>query len=331
MTATAKKIFSDTIHSNAPAALNRLSEIRSELASTFGIELFDVLATNIPTDAENPALGLDEQGAIALGIDPNELGTLAVVIRYAEPTAANSSIQLDDKSAPIAVPVMIGLANMPRHAEMTGNRKLAELMAKTLDRIILGAARKVFKGFAMDGRPLIADRIQAMIAATATGTSGPEKVYRIMFKLIQIALLKQVRQTAERLKDAKKSAQAARFLATYSAARLNIDIMQECFASAEAAEAQFPEMPQSQWVKLLDFAIKLSENAPFHIAVKGEDGKAIKGEDGKNVYTIERRTLSPEIFLTWKATRDETRLAPDGDTITLPDLDVSELLATTAA
>ena len=330
MSATAKKLFADTIHNNAPAALNRLNEIRSELASTFGLELFDLFLTNIPTSEEAPAIGLDESGSIALGIDPAELGTLAIVITYADATAAGSSIQLTPQSAPIAVPVSIGLANLPRHTEMTGNRKLADLMAKTLDRLLLGAARKIFKGNLKDGRPLIGDRIQAMIAASVTSASGPERVYKTMFRIIQGALLKQVRLTAERLKDQKKTAQAARFLATYSAARLNIDIMQECFQSSEAAEAQFPEMPQSQWVKLLDFAIALSERVPFNIAVKDAEGNTIKDDKGKTVYTVEHRTLSPEIFLTWKATRDETKLAPDADTVTLPDLDVNEMLGNAA-
>ena len=335
-TATAKKTFPDAGFIAATAALHRLDTMRAELAETFQTELFSILHTNLPSPGqlddgtEAPAIGLGEiEGRDAIQLaDPATAGTLFIVTHYADPTSPGGTHQPDPTKAPLAVPSAIYLINLPKVEELETSKRLSDYRQNLIMSDMLRKARAIAKGHAKDGRPLIADRIQALIAAAAS-KSGPETVFKLMHPLILGGLLKQVQATAQRLKDARKNAQAQQLLATYSKERLSFETMAECFASKDAAAAMFPGMPQEQWVKLLDMAIKLAERCPFKTARKGPDGKNLKGDDGKVLYDIAFRTLSPEIFLTWKATRDETRHIADAEAITLPDLSVTDLLAST--
>ena len=336
-TATAKKLIPDAGFIAPAAALSRLDEIRATLAETFQTELFGIIHTNLPSPGqyedgtEAPAIGIGEidgRQAIQLA-NPDDAGTLFIITRYADPTSPGGTYQPDPTKPPLAVPQAVYLINLPKIEELETSKKLAEYRQNLIMRAMLANARAIAKGHAVDGRPLIADRIQALIAA-ATTKAGPEIAFKLMHKQLAGALIKQVQSAAARLKDAGKASSAAQLLATYSKERLSYDTMAECFSSAEAAKAMFPGMPQPQWVKLLDVAIKLAERCPFQSPVKGPDGKSIKGDDGKVIYEITYRTLSPEIFLTWKATRDNTRFIPEAEAITLPDLNVSDLLTATA-
>ncbi len=336
-TATAKKLFADAGFIASAAALSRLDAMRAELAETFQLELFSILQTNLPspgkyedgTDA--PAIGLGEiDGREAIQLtSPDDAGTLFIVTRYADPTSPGGTYQPDPTKAPLAVPQSVYLVNLPRVDELETSKRLATYRQDLILRDMLSRARAIAKGHAIDGRPLIADRVQALIAAAAA-KKGPEISFKLMHKAIAGALLKQVQAAAQRLKDAGKASSAAQLLATYSKERLSFDTMSECFASAEAAKAMFPAMPQDQWVKLLDVAIKLAERCPFQEALKGPDGKSVKDDAGKVVYRIVHRTLSPEIYLTWKQTRDQTRFIPEAEAVTLPDLDIASLMAATA-
>lgn len=333
-TATAKKSFADAGYIAIPAALHRLDEMRAELANTFAIELFDILHTSLPSPGQledgtpAPAIGLGEiEGRAAIQLaDETQAGTLFIVTHYADPTSPGGIHRPDPTSAPLAVPSAVYLVNLPKVEELETSRKLADYRQNLIMADMLRKARAIAKGHAKDGRPLIADRVQALIAAAST-KSGPEAVFRAMHPLIAGALIKQVQSAAQRLKDANKNAQAAQLLATYSKERLSLPTMSECFASKDAAAASFPGMPQDQWVKLLDMAIKLSERCPFRTARKGPDGKSIKDDAGKVVYDITYRTLSPEIFLTWKATRDQARYIADAEAVALADLSLSDMLA----
>lgn len=337
-TATAKKLFADAGFIASAACLARLDAMRAEMAETFQLELFSILHSNLPSPGNYddgtpaPAVGIGEiDGREAIQLtDPNAAGTLFIVTRYADPTSQGGVYQPDPTKAPLAVPQAVYLINLPRVDELETSKRLADYRQDLILRDMLSRARAIAKGHAIDGRPLIADRIQALIAAAAA-KKGPELSFKLMHKQIAGALLKQVQAAAQRLKDAGKASSAAQLLATYSKERLSFDTMSECFASAEAAKAMFPAMPQDQWVKLLDVAIKLAERCPFHEAIKGSDGKSVKGDDGKVQYRIVYRSLSPEIFLTWKQTRDQTRHIPEAEAVTLPDLDIAALMSSAGA
>lgn len=322
-----KKLYSDAVFFATGAALASLSATLADASAIFGTDPGSILRHNLPAVIEHdeagnaiegPAIGYDAAGNLAI-VEAERIGSLALIYHYADKAAPNSAVpNPTGEGEPLLRPTAIYLINLPKPAELWTSPKLNAWREETAKRQLLAAARKLAKGEAEGKTVLVADRIGALLTAAARSTgSSAEKSFTIMFPFIQGAILARVAQITEQLKAAKRFGPARAFEATYSRARLNRDTLREVFASVEAAEYHFPQMPQDQWNTMLKFAIARAPKFAVNVIVKDEAGKSLKHinpETGKEEVARERKelALSPAIFEQWLATRADTRFDRDG-------------------
>ena len=309
-----RKLFPARIYLSAAAMLTDLAEHSRVAQASFGVSLFDMLHDNLPvlTDETGTysSLNPDEAGLPVLDDTAlTSVGTLAIVPLYTDTEIAQQDAD------PALLPRAFYVLSLPKVTEIIGDAKLADYRRALIERDLLARAKAIATRHDKDpaAAPLIRDRISALIAVAGRNTAASaEKSFIALFPLLQAAILSNIGKKVDALKAVGHHAQARLVAATFSKARLNRDTMKACLSSTDAAKINFPALPQSSWVSLLNFAVAYCPKHQAKKRVTDDAGNVVKDAEGKVVYTREAMPLAPTIFQQWLATRDEqTAAAPE--------------------
>jgi len=314
-----RKLYTDTVHLSPEAAATAFGAIITDPLFMAGQDPAALIRSNITSaDPDLPPFGFDEETNAFAFTDPAALGSVAIVIHYKDKTTPGALIPRPE-GEPILAPAALYLINLPKPGEILTSAKLESFRQAMISARLLSAARKLAKADAAGTAPLVSDRIAALLSASLTTAKSAEAAFTVLFPRIQAAILTRAREVAEQLAAKKMVKQARQFRDTYSPARLNREIMRECFASAEAAEYYFPAMPQQQWEQLLRFAIALAPKFRLAVPVKdpetGKSARQINPATGKEeiIREIVDKPQSPAIFQQWLSTRADARFDASAD------------------
>ena len=320
------KLVKDQIFASRTAFLSAAEEARQHF-STIGVDFWDILHDTFPviidpeTNETLATLNPDEAGTPFLA-DNVDLGRLAIVTIYSD-----KSIPQPEGDA-VAVPSAIYCLSLPKFDEIKTDPKLASILSAILDKALLASARKIAKAHAADAtaNPLTRDRIASLIASQTTRGGDPvAKAFKALFPTLQAVILAQVDKAVATLKSANRHADARLMAATFNRQRLNSQTLFECLSSTDAAKMHFPNMGQTQWQNLLQFAIKYAPQHKIRVAQRAEDGRTtLKDAEGKTIYTENVPfPVSPVPFSSMLETRDAETLAPTN----APELVFTDLTA----
>lgn len=304
-----KKLFTDAVYVSRTVALSALAERIQNIASQFPTiaDPLDLIRDNLPTVTDDDGtyssltLAFDPGTGTALAEIPAEIeaGTLAIVTHY------GSETQPRQEGEPLAVPTAVYVLSLPSMPEMLASAKVRPIVEGILSKALLASARKIAKMDADGTAPLSRDRVSALVSAATTSTTSIESAWRMLFPIIQAAILDNVAKKAAAFDAAGRKADKRNLEATYNRARLDRVTLKSCLSSEQAARVLFPAMPQIQWENILRFAITYAPRYQHKTAILNDDGTKRKDEHGKILYTRVLKPQSPAIFQQWLDTRSQ--------------------------
>lgn len=303
-----KKLFTDAIHVSRTVALAALRTQLENIAGQFPTipDPTELVRDNFPTVTDDEGtyssltLAFDPDYCMASAEVPSDtdLGTIAIVTHY-----STTAEQPRPEGEPLAVPTAVYVLSLPSMPEMLASAKTRPIVETILGKALLGAARKIAKMDADGTAPLARDRVSALITASTRSASSIESAFKLLFPVIQAAILDNVAKKAAALEAAGRKADKRHLEATFNRARLDRVSLKSCLSSEQGARVLFPAMPQTQWDNILRFAIAYAPRYQHKVAVLNDDGTKRKDEHGKIIYTREHKPQSPAIFQQWLDTR----------------------------
>lgn len=307
--ATAHKAIPRRVYSTRAEFLTALHDAMAEHVEHAPHLASEALFTNFPQmqTADGPAdiFGFVEDATSPYGYRPTfadgfQSGALAIVPHYEGASVART------EGKPLAIPARLTLLNLPSAADLGSDKRAAKFYDAVMSAALSTAAAKIAKAHHADAakNPLLTDPV-ALILTTLRSARKDDSWPRMYpaAKAIVVAIGKKQIETA---KASGNHALARALAAAFDPKHWTRDALGQALASAAAAKALFPQLPEKFFAGLLSAIIKSCPSAKARKITKDTAGNPMKDAEGKTMYHEVPEPVSPALFLGWQETRDRS-------------------------